>query len=166
MKKLLTVVSIAVFAAACSSNSTNTRSDNSNSLTGVDSKNAKYQILDQEFDNLLASGTDYDSLSESELQACGAAYLPPQPELKKVTPKTEVVVVKEKDLKTDTSRKKKVTNTVNIYEMDGPAPTGTPKKVSSTTTTTITSSSSSSSSSSSDGTTTYNSTGSSSTTTF
>ena len=159
MKKLLSVVSIAVFAAACSSNSTNTRSnaDATTAYGQTNSQNAKYQIIDQEFDNLLASGTDYDNLSDYELQACGAAYLPPQQELKTVSPKTEVVVVKENDLKTDTKRKKKVTNTVNIYEMNG----NTPKKVSSSSTTTVTTSSSSSSTA--NGATTYNSTGSTST---
>ena len=167
MKKLLTVVSVAVLAAACSSNSKNTRSDASLSAdakqgTYQQGADAKYQIIDQEFDNLLAPETDYESVSEYELQACGATYLPPQQELKTVQPKTEVVIVKENDLKTDTSRKKKVTNTVNIYEMDGPAP----KKVSSTSTTTVTSSSSSSSSSTSNGATSYDSSASTSTTTF
>ena len=165
MKKLLTVATLAVFAAACSSNSTNTRTGADGAATAAaGSKNAKYQIIDQEFDNLLAPESDYDNLSENELQACGAVYLPPQKqELKTVQPKTEVVLVKEEDLKaTDTSRKKKVTNTVNIYEMDGPAP----KKVSSTSSTTVTSSKSSSSSTTANGVTTYNSTGSSSTTTY
>ena len=168
MKKLLLVIAVAVFAVACSSS--NKRSEDStqgnktqvaskNSSNAKNAKDAKYQIIDQEFDNLLAPGTDYDSLSEYELQACGATYLPPQQELKTVQPKTQVVVVKEDDLKTDTSRKKKVTNTVNIYEMDGPAP----KKVSSTSTTTVTSSSSSSSSS---GASSYNSNAATSTTTY
>ena len=157
MKKLLLLTSVAVLLTACSSKSTNTRTDTrvladgttvgyqNNSATA---KTGKYQIIDQEFDNLLAPDTDYDSLNEYELQACGATYLPPQKELKTVEPKTKVVVVKEEDLKTDTSRKKKVTNTTNIYYMDGPAP----QKVSSTSTTTVTSSSSSSSSHSSSGT--------------
>ena len=156
MKKLLLLTSVAVLLSACSSNSTNTRTDTRvladgttvGYQTSAKAKTGKYQIIDQEFDNLLAPDTDYDSLNEYELQACGATYLPPQQELKTVEPTTKVVVVKEEDLKTDTSRKKKVTNTVNIYEMEGPAP----KKVSSTSTTTVTSSSSSSSSASSSGT--------------
>lgn len=171
MKKFLLVITTAVLTAACASSDkrsdvTTVQADGtqvayqkSSSSNATNSKNAKYQIVDQEFDNLLAPGTDYDSLSEYELQACGATYLPPQQELKTVQPKTQVVVVKEDDLKTDTNRKKKVTNTVNIYEMDGTAP----KKVSSTSTTTVTSSSSSTSSSSGS---TYNSGASTSTTTF
>ena len=156
MKKLLLLTSVAVLFSACSSNSTNTRTDTRTLADGTtvgyqnsaNAKTGKYQIIDQEFDNLLAPDTDYDCLNEYELQACGATYLPPQQELKTVQPKTQVVVVKEDDLKTDTSRKKKVTNTTNIYYMDGPAP----QKVSSTSTTTVTTSSSSSSSSSGTGT--------------
>ena len=165
MKKILFILSVAVLAAACSSGNKRTAQDEfqtSPYQNAADGKNAKYQIIDQEFDNLLATGTDYDSLSEYELQACGATYLPPQKELKTVQPKVEVVVVKEDDLATDTSRKKKVTNTTNIYYMDGPAP----QKVSSTSTTTVTSSSSSSASSSSSGASSYNSNASTSTTTF
>lgn len=158
MKKILLVLAVVAFAGACSTKNTRstTNADGTkvayrganNTNASTNSKDAKYQIIDQEFDNLLAPGTDYDNLSEYELQACGATYLPPQKELKTVQPKTEVVVVKEEDLKADTSRKKKVTNTTNIYYMDGPAP----QKVSSTSTTTVTSSSSSSSSSSGTGT--------------
>ena len=169
MKKLLLMISAAVFVVACSSNSTNTRSEvgsdgNGTKVAyqnGADSKDSKYQIIDQEFDNLLAPDSDYDCLSEYELQACGATYLPPQKELKTVQPKTQVVVVKEDELKGDTSRKKKVTNTTNIYYMDGPAP----QKVSSTSTTTVTSSSSSSSTSA-NGATTYSSNGSTYTTSY
>lgn len=170
MKKILFATGVVVLLAACSSNSTNTREEvrvlpDGTTVTyqnSANAKNAKFQIIDQEFDNLLAPDTDYDNLNEYELQACGATYLPKQAELKTVQPKTQVVVVKENELNTDTSRKKKVTNTTNIYYMDGPAP----KKVSSTSTTTITSSSSSSSSSSANGATTYNSNASTSTSTF
>ena len=170
MKKLLLAATMAVFVVGWSSSSKRTTEDgvtgaNSRAAVTANGKDAKYQIIDQEFDNMLAPDTDYDTLKDYELQACGDSYLPPATELKNVSPKTEVVVVKEEDLKTDDSRKKKVTNTVNIYEMDGLAP----KKVSSTSTTTVTTSSSSSSSSSSgaNGTyNTYNSTGSTSTTSF
>ncbi len=166
MKKLLLLAGMAMFVVACSSDSKRTTSSADGTVgsyrTASTDKTSKYQIIDQEFDNMLAPETDYETLTDYELQACGASYLPPEPELKNVQPKTEVVVLKEEDLNVDESRKKKVVKNKNIYYMDGPAP----KKVSSTSTTTVTSSSSSSSSSTVNGATTYNSNASTSTTTY
>ena len=76
MKKLLLAAFIAAFgAAACSSGNANTKTADSRNKASA--KNAKYQIIDQEFDNLLAPEADYDTLPAYELQACGDSYLPP-----------------------------------------------------------------------------------------
>jgi len=74
MKKIFTVVAAAVLCAACSSNKSNVKTAQA---SNVSAKDAKYQIIDQEFDNLLAPETDYDTLPAYELQACGDSYLPP-----------------------------------------------------------------------------------------
>ena len=77
MKKLLLAVVVAAFgAAACSSGNANTKTD-SNNVRTASAKENKYQIIDQEFDNLLAPDADYDTIPDYELQACGDSYLPP-----------------------------------------------------------------------------------------
>lgn len=140
MKKILTVVFAAAMAAACSSNKSNVKTAD---VRAADAKNAKYQIIDQEFDNLLAPEADYDTLPAYELQACGDSYLPPaetklknavKPAAKKVTKKSTKKTTK----KTEVSNNKEVVNVVNVYEIDGPAPVPTGTVSSSTTTATTT----------------------------
>lgn len=131
MKKILTVVFAAALAAACSSGKSNVKTADGRT---ANAKNAKYQIIDQEFDNLLAPEADYDTLPAYELQACGDSYLPPaEVKLKKTAKPAKKTAVSSKK-STETVTNKKVVNVVNIYETDGPVPA--PSSSSSTTTTT------------------------------
>lgn len=154
MKKILLFTTFAALMVACSSSTSNTKNVTYANGNGSNSAaNAKYQIIDQEFDNMLAPDADYETLKDYELQACGDSYLPPA-ELK--TPKA---VVKKAAAKaaaesvaaaeaTVNSKAKKVTTTKNVYYIDAPAPTTPIPASSSTTTTTIYTNDSSSSSSS------------------
>lgn len=144
MKKVLVLLTAAVALTACSKN---TKDDNKVTtvnkngttvgLASVNSKDAKYQIIDQEFDNLLAADSDYDTVCAYELQACGDAYLPPAgklqslAEVKAAAKKADI----SKDVNTKSTNAKKVVNTTNIYYVDGPNPN---VPVSSKTTTTTT----------------------------
>ena len=179
MKKILCLLAVAaIVCAACSKN----RNTSADGVTSAQAKNAssskkaktfedaKYQIIDQEFDNLLAPETDYDNVPAYELQACGESYLPlVEPDCcgnakakAKGQMKAKAKAVA-KEVKTE--RAKRVTNTTNIYYVDGPNPN---VPVSSTTTTKTVYSNgmvSSSSSSSSNTKTTVNPDGSVTTTT-
>lgn len=144
MKKILVLLITTAAVAACSNKTANTAStDTTNGKkvyytaeAAANAKDAKYQIIDQEFDNMLAPDADYDKLSTYDMQACDATYVPPAEKLKK--PQAKDV---EKNLKTSTvvapvktTKNKKVVNTTNIYYVDGPNP-NMPSKSSSTTTT-------------------------------
>lgn len=149
MKKILVVLAVAGLAAACSSKTNNAQQADgvkkvyyTTSAADADrAKNAKYQIIDQEFDNMLAPDSDYETLSDYELQACGASYLPPAEKLKKpqavIKQAAQDSAVKEAAA-SKVTKNKKVTNTTNIYYIDAPAPTA-PVRTSSTTTTTYSS---------------------------
>lgn len=135
MKKILLVVFAAALAAACSGNKSNVKTADGR----TNAKNAKYQIIDQEFDNLLAPDADYDTLPAYELQACGDSYLPPaETKLKNAVKPAVKKVTKKSTKKTEVSNTKEVVNIINIYEEDGPAPVPTGTVSSSTTTTTTT----------------------------
>ena len=124
MKKLFTVVVAAVLCAACSSNKSNVKNSQN---TAAASKAAKYQIIDQEFDNLLAPEADYDTLPAYELQACGDSYLPPAEvklkgaakPAKKAVKKTAAKKTEEPASDANVTKNKKVINTTNIYYLDG-----------------------------------------------
>lgn len=150
MKKTLCLVAvIAVALVACSKNkkddSTVYYDANGNvrytanakaANNGKAANDVKYQIIDQEFDNLLAPDTDYDSVPAYELQACGESYLPlVEPDCcngkAKVAAKGKAKA-KAAVASVETTRAKKITNTTNIYYVDGPNPS---VPVSSTTTT-------------------------------
>ena len=162
MKKILCFLAVAsVCLAACSNK--NTKAENSASVApqadttlayvnGRDNsqKDAKYQIIDQEFDNLLAPDTDYDTLCAYELQACGAAYLPPAAKLQDLG--QVKAAAKKADISKDvkSTRAKKVVNTTNIYYVDGPNP-NVPASSTTTTTTTYTNGQSSTTTTSSSG---------------
>lgn len=175
MKKLLILVFVAAVAvAACSKNTKNdpyaANGANGYYTAGADGSNvkngAKYQIIDQEFDNMLAPESDYDALPAYELQACGDSYLPPVDAAAiKAAKASGRAKAKGKAVSTKTTRAKQVTNTTNIYYVDGPNPN---IPVSSTTTTKTVYSNgavSSSTSSSSNTKTTQNADGSVTTTT-
>ncbi|OUO56478.1 hypothetical protein [Candidatus Avelusimicrobium gallicola] len=140
MKKLLLAAVVAVFgAAACSSGNANTKT--ADGRTASSSKNAKYQIIDQEFDNLLAPDADYDTIPDYELQACGDSYLPPattplkgatKPAVRK--PAKQAASSASTAKSSDVNVNKKVINNTNIYYLDGSAP-----NTSTTSTTTYTS---------------------------
>ena len=174
MKKVLCLIAVAAVACAACSKNRNTADDGvsaAQAKAGVQNiKDAKYQIIDQEFDNLLAPETDYDNVPAYELQACGESYLPRvEPDCcgngktkAKGQAKAKAQAVA-KSVKTE--RAKRVTNTTNIYYVDGPNPD---IPVSSTTTTKTVYSNgavSSSTSSSSNSKTTVNADGSVTTTT-
>ena len=177
MKKVLCLLAVAAIACAACSKNRNISADGTaaqaNARAARDVKNvkdAKYQIIDQEFDNLLAPDTDYDNVPAYELQACGESYLPlVEPDCcgngknkGKGNAKAKAKAVA-KAVRTE--RAKRVTNTTNIYYVDGPHPD---VPVSSTTTTKTVYSNgavSSSTSSSSNSKTTVNPDGSVTTTT-
>ena len=141
MNKLLLAACIAALgAAACSSGNANTKTADGRTAS---SKDAKYQIIDQEFDNLLAPDADYDTIPDYELQACGDSYLPPattplkgasKPAAKK-TAKTAAAKSASSSSSSNVTTNKKVINNTNIYYLDGSAPSTS----SSSTTTTYTS---------------------------
>lgn len=145
MKKILCFLAVvAVVCAACSKNK-NTAGEGVYGAQGITYrdgkaqriKDAKYQIIDQEFDNLLAPETDYDNVPAYELQACGDSYLPlVDPDCcgkAKAKAKGKAKAKAQGVAKSvSTARAKKVTNTTNIYYVDGPNPN---VPVSSTTTT-------------------------------
>ena len=153
MKKILFVTAVAVLAVACSGKSSQTKTTTdgktvyyTTSAADADNaknaKNAKYQIIDQEFDNMLAPDSDYDTLSDYELQACGSSYLPPAEKLKKSQAKTAAKAAAKaeavKAASAKVSKNKKVVNNTNIYYIDGPAPAVPVHTSSSSTTTTTT----------------------------
>jgi len=124
MKKILCLLVVAVLSvSACSKKNTKT-TDTNNAATAASGygKDAKYQIIDQEFDNLLAPDTDYDTLCAYELQACGDSYLPPAAKLNDMS-KVKAAAQKV-DIANDVknTRAKKVVNVTNVYEVDGPNP--------------------------------------------
>ncbi len=140
MKKLLLAACVAALGvSACSSGNTNTKTADG---TNYSASEAKYQIIDQEFDNMLAPEADYDSIPAYELQACGDSYLPPattalkgttKPAKKTTTKKASSTAAKSSS--TDVTKTKKVINNTNIYYLNG----DTPAPASTTTTTTYTS---------------------------
>lgn len=154
MKKILCLVSVVILGVACSSKSgqvkTGAAGEKVYYTSGQDTsskKVGKYQIVDQEFDDMLAPESDYDKLSAYELQACGDTYLPPFEKAKKTQKAGKAAAAKTsaQSKNAKVTKNKKVTNNVTVHYVDAPAPVP-PGKVSSTTTTTTTSSSSSSSS--------------------
>ncbi len=137
MKKLLLAALVAALgASACSSSNANTKTADGRNAS---SKEAKYQIIDQEFDNLLAPDADYDTIPDYELQACGDSYLPPattalkgatKPAAKKPAKKAAKKTT-EKSSSSNVTTNKKVINNTNIYYLDG---SSAPTTTSSTTT--------------------------------
>lgn len=67
MKKLVLVTLLGVLAVGCSS--TNTK-DNE-----AEASYSKYQIVDQEFDNMKVPNRDYDKVPAYEEQVTGASYI-------------------------------------------------------------------------------------------
>ncbi len=150
MKKFFVVVAMAVLTTACANLTGNTRNSQTGdnvyytSSDGTQSnRDVKYNIIDQEFDDMLAPDSDYETLSAYELQACGDSYLPPA-ELKKAK-KTATASSKKKAKKaaSKVTKNKKVVNNVTVHYVDGPAPVPAGTISSSSTTTTTTSNSSS-----------------------
>lgn len=137
MKKVLCLVCVAVLGlAACSKNkkedSANANYSSVYGMTTADARNtksakdAKYQIVDQEFDNMLAPDTDYEAIPAHELQACEDSYLPlVEPDCcgngkgKANAAASGKAKAKATAVSTATTRAKKVTNTTNIYYVDG-----------------------------------------------
>lgn len=135
MRKVLCLICVvALGLAACSKNkkdsSTNNSIYNTSDVTArydsntKSAKDAKYQIIDQEFDNMLAPATDYDAIPAHELQACGDSYLPlVEPDCCGKGKVAAAAKGKAKAKATATSvattRAKRVTNTTNIYYVDG-----------------------------------------------
>ncbi|MBO7190509.1 MAG: hypothetical protein J6V32_00110 [Elusimicrobiaceae bacterium] len=145
-KKILVLLGVCVLGIACSNNKqVQTTADGKKVYYSAEQaskgKHSKYQIIDQEFDNMLAPDSDYETLSDYELQACGANYLPPAEKLKKPQAVTKKATSKQASKVTTN---KKVINTTNIYYLDDPsdAPASSKRKYSSTKTSTTSSSSS------------------------
>ena len=121
MKKILVLLVAASLGLAACSSKKNTKQDSSsavlakNSAAAKSQKTAKYQIIDQEFDNLLAPDKDYDTLSAYELQACGDSYLP-DANLKPITKAGVKAAAKAKVNLNE--REKEVTNIHNVYYVE------------------------------------------------
>ena len=150
MKKILVLSVACALGVACASKQkqATTTADGKkvyySAAQANSAKRSKYQIIDQEFDNMLAPDSDYDTLSDYELQACGASYLPPAEKLKKPQAVTKKAASQQSSKVTTN---KKVINTTNIYYLDDPSDIpepGTKRKYSSTTTRTTSSGSTSS----------------------
>ncbi|MBR2865607.1 MAG: hypothetical protein IKJ44_02170 [Elusimicrobiaceae bacterium] len=71
MKKLFLFAVLGAFAVGCSS-SNKKQEDTAQSLTD---QYSKYQIVDQEFDNLVVPNDSYDRVSSYEDQVGGASYI-------------------------------------------------------------------------------------------
>ena len=145
--KILVLLCVCVLGVACSGNQqVKTTADGKkvyySAAEAGKAKHSKYQIIDQEFDNLLAPDSDYETLSDYELQACGSSYLPPAEKLKKPQAVTKKASAKQASKVTTN---KKVINTTNIYYLDDPSDAPASKRKYSSTTTKTTSSSGSSS---------------------
>ena len=116
MKKILVLMLVVSLGLVACSSKKNTKQD-SVTLSKNSTKAAKYQIIDQEFDNLLAPDKDYDTLSAYELQACGDSYLP-EANLKPLT-KAKVKAAAKANVNLN-EREKEVTNIHNVYyEVNG-----------------------------------------------
>ena len=70
MKKLFLFAALGVLAAGCAS-STKTQS----AQEGLTDQYAKYQIVDQEFDNLVVPNDNYDRVAPYEEQVSGSSYI-------------------------------------------------------------------------------------------
>jgi len=133
MRKILCLIcAVALGLAACSKNKKETSGAtyyNASEVSALydgnikSAKDAKYQIIDQEFDNMLAPATDYDAIPAHELQACGDSYLPlVEPDCcgkgKAAVAAKGKAKAKATASSVATTRAKKVTNTTNIYYVD------------------------------------------------
>lgn len=70
MKKLLWLVAVGTMAAGCAANKQNTEQ-----AAPLASEYAKYQIVDQEFDNLTVPNDSYEKVTPYEDQVNGASYI-------------------------------------------------------------------------------------------
>lgn len=71
MKKILLFAAVAAVAVGCSSAETKTDA----ASASLQQEAAKYQIIDQEFDNVLAPESDYDKVVPYEEQISNSSYL-------------------------------------------------------------------------------------------
>ncbi len=71
MKQFLFLAAAALIAAGCASGETKTQQTE----VSLQKDAAKYQIIDQEFDNVLAPETDYDTVLPYEEQISNSSYL-------------------------------------------------------------------------------------------
>ncbi|MBR3603934.1 MAG: hypothetical protein IKL48_04575 [Elusimicrobiaceae bacterium] len=67
MKKIFLLAVIGAFAVGCSTTSTQSE--------GLSDQYAKYQIVDQEFDNLIVPNDSYERVSAYEEQVSGVSYI-------------------------------------------------------------------------------------------
>lgn len=72
MKKLFLLAVLGVLAAGCASSSKQVQTAPEEGLTD---QYAKYQIVDQEFDNLVVPNDHYDRVAPYEDQVSGASYI-------------------------------------------------------------------------------------------
>lgn len=70
MKKLLLLAAVTILAAGCASS--DKKEQQSSRLTAED---AKYQIIDQEFDNMLAPEANYEAVAPYEEQVGSSSYI-------------------------------------------------------------------------------------------
>lgn len=72
MKKLFLFAALGVLAAGCASSGQEQAAQGQETLT---SQYAKYQIVDQEFDNLVVPNDGYDRVAPYEEQISGSSYI-------------------------------------------------------------------------------------------
>lgn len=68
MKKIFLMAAAVLLAAGCASSASKTQDSNY-------AENAKYQIIDQEFDNMLAPEGNYDNVPPYEEQVNDSSYI-------------------------------------------------------------------------------------------
>ena len=82
MKKLFLLTAMGLLAVGCaSSNKTQNAEEN------LDSVDTKYQIVDQEFDNLVVPNDHYNQVAPYEEQISGASYIKSSSATRKSTQK-------------------------------------------------------------------------------
>ncbi len=128
MKKLLLFAAAAVVAAGCSSAD---KKDNSSDVS-LRSDAAKYQIIDQEFDNVLAPESDYDVVLPYEEQISNSSYLQnvkggKKAAKKKVTKSSRTTVSEDGKTVTRVTKTEVSAESVNDGEPAPPSPEGEPQ---------------------------------------
>ena len=91
MKKLFLFAVLGVLVAGCASSS---KTQDAQSQEGLTGQYAKYQIVDQEFDNLVIPNDGYDRVAPYEDQVSGSSYIQSTTRKTSVKPARKMTVQK------------------------------------------------------------------------